>query len=150
MGDSPERLFRDEAGAALERAARLEEENQQLRAEVARLRAGALPRSAREATTVRTSQQGALRTLLLVTVGLCFAGTMATMRASRPCRSSSAGFPGIAVAPARPVPMTPPTLAVPVATPAPDDTDCSVPYTYDEHLVKHYKARCLHPARGPR
>jgi uncharacterized small protein (DUF1192 family) len=36
-----ERLFRDDAGAALERVACLEEENARLRAEIERLRAGA-------------------------------------------------------------------------------------------------------------
>src|SRR5687767_4809489 len=41
MPQIPERLFRDEAGAALERVARLEEENRRLRDEVELLRRGA-------------------------------------------------------------------------------------------------------------
>src|SRR5689334_616510 len=51
MAENPrERLFRDDAGAAIERATRLEEENRSLRAEVDRLRRA----PGRPASTTRT------------------------------------------------------------------------------------------------
>jgi len=150
MREPPERLFRDETGAAFERAARLEDENQELRAEIARIKQGH-PRPSRDATTVRTRRSQVVTALLGVGAGLVVLGTMAMVLAARP-------NPRRSVAVLQPRPVTPmwvpppgPTLAVaPAPTVAVDEDDCSTPYWYDTARVKHYKAACIHPDRAAR
>ncbi|MCW5814326.1 MAG: hypothetical protein KIT84_25085 [Labilithrix sp.] len=106
------------------------------------------PRSARDATTVRTDRHGAARAAVVVAVGLLLAGTMVMARASRPSRCRTAPLPRIAVTSPKITPA--PTLAVPVTTSAATADSCSPPFWYDEHDVKHYKMHCIHPERAPR
>ena len=91
MSGDREHLFRDPGGAALERAVRLEEENAQLRAELAN------ERSRRQAQTVRTVRQGLspagiafVAFGIAVAVALIGAGTTMMLVGRRPSRSSAA------------------------------------------------------------
>ena len=150
MGETPpERLFRDDGAAALERAARLEDENRQLRAEIAQLK-----RPGRDADTVRTTRPTGSPRFFLVGFVLAmttfgFALVLGTFRhASSPPRRANA----VRVIPADPVPVAAP---VPVELPPPATgtvlgtssasaaDDCTRPYWYDGRGVKHYKKHCL-------
>jgi hypothetical protein len=162
MGEkAPERLFRgsrvfrDDGAAALERVARLEDENRQLRAELSRLE-----RPARDAETVRTrTPHGNEKIFLggfLAATGMFGVALMTFGAARHPTHPRRA--PAVVVVPADPVPLATTAEAVPAidgrvgsrnragtvlhTAPAPG-ADCTVPFWYDERGVKHYKKHCL-------
>lgn len=147
MPEPPERLFRDDAGAALERAAHLEHENQQLRAEIARMREPGNPRPGRDATTVRTNRFPLRYAALGSMTAMVVIGAAMMVFASRPAPPHPVVMQRPLVLPSPQI--TPaPTLAV---APAPvEEDDCTTPYTYDDQRVKHYKLQCIHPERRPR
>jgi len=82
-----ERLFRDDGGAAVERAARLQEENAQLRQQLV------YERSQRQATTLRKPRGGALGLVLVGIVALFMLGLVGGMVAVFVGRSPSAPPP---------------------------------------------------------
>lgn len=137
-GEAPERLFRDDAGAALERIVRLEEENAALRAEIERLK---LP--ARDGNTVRINRSTSPVVAIGVTVAGAVLGVLLAYRFAAPPRHSDwADLPPPVVTPASiatyvPMPTTPIVYA-----PAPATDSCAVPYWYDGAGAKHYKLQC--------
>lgn len=125
-GELPERLFRDDGGAALERVARLEDENRRLRAEIARLENGGTPPSP------PSNPKGAATVLLLATAAAVLVGS-ATFSARVSHRHHY-----------RP-PHTPRLLETPRATPVVtpvNDADCTQPFWTDNDGVTHVKAHC--------
>ena len=150
MGENaPERLFRDDGGAALERAARLEDENRELRAEIARLR-----RPGRDADTVRTTRPTGQPRFFLVGFLLAMAafGFALVLGGIRHTSLAPRRAPAVRVIPADPVPRPAPVL-IELPPPATTGTvlgssaaaedDCTQPYWYDARGVKHYKRQCL-------
>lgn len=148
MGENaPERLFRDDGGAALERAARLEDENRRLREEIDRLK-----RPGRDADTVRTTRPAAnprffLVGFLLAMAAFGFALVLGGIRHTSPAPRRA---PAVRVIPADPVPVPVPVeLSPPAATgtvlgtSAAAEADCTQPFWYDARGVKHYKKHCL-------
>lgn len=122
----PERLFRDSAGAALERAARLEDENKRLRQEVELLR-----RPGRDAVTVRTPRS--IAPYLAFTTVMVAAAIGALMAMSlRPPRPAPAVLH-------HNLPATPPGVGARLV----EDDACASPFTYDEDGRKLYKPECL-------
>jgi hypothetical protein len=102
-----ERLFRNDGGAAVERAARLQEENAQLRQQLV------YERSQRQATTVRKPRGGLLGLVLVAIVALFMLGLVGGMVAFFVMRSP-------------PVPKAPVIVAVePAAAPAATDSSGS-------------------------
>src|SRR6185437_14286208 len=79
MAEPRERLFRDDAGAALERVARLEQENQELRSALDRLQ-----RSGRETPTVRVPKARVPQALLGLSLGLMMLGSLIVAASLRP------------------------------------------------------------------
>jgi hypothetical protein len=127
MAEPPERLFRDDAGAALERVHRLEQENQALRAEIEGFKAG---RPSPVPLAYRIGTLALSVATMAVGATLTFAGDPARPQCEPP---------PVYVSP-------PPTFTVPPPPPAvyhPDLNDCTIPYWYDAQNVKHYKAGCL-------
>jgi len=151
---APERLFRDDGGAAIERVARLEDENRQLRAEIARLK-----RPGRDAPTVRTRLRPSETVLLAVMLVTGLAGIFVFVGTVARVRDRDAAYPPAAptlrprIVSADPPPRVPPvdevgpTYASPPGTiigasPLPS-SGCTPPFWYDARGVKHYKERCL-------
>jgi hypothetical protein len=141
MNERPERLFRDDGGAALERAARLEDENRELRAEIERLRASPEDRPAPPRATVRADERTALALVLTVTTVLISLGATIGFRRHHHARMPRAAThmnPGIAITPAPPpLPVTAPEIDVTRAD------NCSVPYFYDDSGMKQLRPECL-------
>ena len=153
MQDPRERLFRDETGAALERASRLEDENRRLRAEIDRLRQGPAGgqgfgpppfgspygEQTPELLTPRRSDDRVIAAVVLGMVTL-FAGVTL---AARPHTGHSCGArhsfalqanPGIAVA------------GTPIRTGAPAASDpCAEPFVITDGMGLAVKAECIHP-----
>jgi hypothetical protein len=127
--DRPERLFRDDAGAAIERVAQLEEENAQLRAEVNRLR------DLREVKGSSTVRIGARSPSPWVVLGIAAAPAFLGIVLIAASLSSSTPPPARVE---NPPPRAPRVAKVSAAKP-----ECSPPYFYDSSGVKHYKASCL-------
>lgn len=134
VADARERLFRDDGGAALERVARLEDENRRLRAELERLR-----RSRPDPTPPAASATSLMRGRAVVFgIGVATATTLfgiAIASASgvsthHPPRRSTRQIPREA----RPV-LAPASTA--------DDPNCREPFWVDANRVKHYKVACI-------
>ena len=151
----PERLFRDDGGAALERVAQLEDENRELRA-----RLSELERPRRDVDTVRTRPlRGGTGVLFLVGFTLAMGASVLALfvgAAHRPRPQRPHAPPVQVVLNADPAPtvyVSPgvdlraqaaqqPTGTILGTSPEPE-SDCTKPYWYDERNVKHYKKHCL-------
>jgi hypothetical protein len=150
MGEQRERLFRDASGAAVERAAQLEDENRALRAEVERLRlvAGepAPPPRGRADERVLAGLLGGMLAL--------FVGAAAMI--SRPhghCPSARGVAtvrltPGVAIAPLDDRAPRPSVIPVegPVTRTLPrskDGAECNPPYTISPDGHRRYKLSCI-------
>jgi hypothetical protein len=150
----PDRLYRDAGGAALERAARLEDENRRLRAEVERLRVGAGggdgngdPRTVDAEGADHPGRPRVAATYLAVATA-----TMAVLLASAMTvrtrhvhyvhvdRGGHTASSGIAIV--RP-PSPLPAPVVIGASPSQSDESCTPAYVVDERGVRHYKAHCM-------
>lgn len=148
MADAPERLFRDDAGAAFERAARLEQENQELRAEIRRIK------RPDEAPTLRTRKPAKPHPAFFVFgalggIGLAF-GVLAATSGFGADRVPSERFSTLP-APVQTAPAPPGLIGaspMPVAATTAEAVDCETPFTYDEQGIKHYKQQCIHPERA--
>jgi hypothetical protein len=125
MADLPERLFRDDAGAAIERLHRLEEENRALRAELEHLR--------------RSGPENVPGPYRVGTVALCIA-TIA-VGATLAFSTGAVGYS----APPPPMPhidytvQAPPTTQMQMAPPP----GCNPPYYYDRDHNRVFKKECL-------
>ena len=128
-GMPPERLFRDDAGAALERVARIEEENGGLRAEVERLRHG---------KTTSTVRLGGRSPSPWVVLGIAAAPAFLGIVLIAASLSSPAPPP-----PAVRVEVPPPRAPRVAKVSSVTKPECSPPFYYDEGGHKHYKAACL-------
>jgi hypothetical protein len=146
--DEPkERLFRDDAGAALERVARLEEENARLREEVERLE-----RSRVEVLTFRPRPVSAVSSVSLMgltasgaLLGMALAVAVSSRSARRPAPPPPTPTP-MSIATYVPVPPTPIVYSPPrsmAAPPAEAEEPCAVSYVYGAGGVKRYKTECL-------
>jgi hypothetical protein len=153
--DGKERLFRDEAGAALERAARLEDENRRLRAEVERLSQGPGGPGEPEFQVPEVDREVDKRLVVGVLAGAL--GLASLFLAARPhhthCSAARVvrGTPGIAVAPLpviAPVEPLRTAPATPVIAPA-ARPGCDPPYTMSGG-VRVYKSECLGEVAIPR
>ncbi len=158
MSEPRERLFRDETGALVERAARLEEENLALRAEVARLQRpsredgpGVVRDAMRNAVTVRTTANRAAPPMVVLATALfaVFGGLLMTARVAAR-RPQPAPLRMMSVR----APLTPMSTAAPTFFPSPAGTiagggtasgpvDCASPYAVDDLGQKHFKLACL-------
>jgi hypothetical protein len=157
----PERLFRDSAGAALERAARLEDENKRLRHEVERLK-----RPGRDAVTVRTRPNIApYLAFTTVMIASAVGALMAMSLGDSPRRIAAPVVLRHQLPPAPPAAIGPEVgddctsaftyaedgtkrykpecLATVIGASPTDPNDCVVPYWYDVRGVKRYKQQCL-------
>lgn len=120
----PERLFRDETGAALERVAELEDENARLRAEIERLRNASstvrvVPRSPSPWVILGMAAAPAFVGIVLIAASLA--------QPTPPPRVESP-----------PPPRAPRVAKIQAAKP-----ECAVPYYVDRDGVKRYKPACL-------
>jgi hypothetical protein len=133
--ESRERLFRDDGGAALERAARLEDENRHLRSEVERLRRG--PRGT-EAEATRSAMTAHSFIIGVATATTCLGIALVFLTDVRPHHHHSAPAHTVWQVPT----STPHFTAPPVAQDRAEE-DCRVPYWIDASNRKHYKLACI-------
>lgn len=122
-----ERLFRDADGAALERVARLEDENRQLRAEIERLTADREP----EPGPPRGRSHHLSGRFFLLAMALPF-GMLSLIMAAGAARHHRC--------PAHAIEVVGPRHRLPSASAA---DACSPPYVYDAHGLRHYKRECI-------
>lgn len=122
-----ERLFRDADGAALERVARLEDENRQLRAELERLAA------AREPNRAPRGHLSGRFFLLAMALPFGMLSLIMAAGAARHQRCPAAGSPAYGVEVVGPRHRFPSASADP----------CAPPYVYDGHGLRHYKRECI-------
>jgi hypothetical protein len=161
MSDVPERLFRDDQGAAIERVARLEDENRRLRDELEQLRGG---RPIPEDLPHRAPPSPLPAAVAALIAGMLMLGGLLTTfsghgphRRVRPPR-----YTNIVVPPAQPV-LTHPadadcadpfytdsdgslrvkTQCAPEAAKAGPLDDCSTPFWVDTRGIRHYKRQCV-------
>lgn len=140
--DEPkERLFRDDAGAALERVARLEEENARLREEVERLK-----RSRVEVCTFRlrpVSAASCVSRMVLTTSGAVLGMALVVAVFGRSARRPAP--PPVPIATYVPVPPTPIVYSPPrtTATAPAEKRPCAVPCVDGADGIKRYKTECL-------
>ena len=160
-GQAPERLFRDDGGAALERVAQLEDENRHLRARLAQLE-----RTRGQADTVRVRAPAGTPKFFfagfILMTGVTGILTMLFGVARPP---SPRRAPAVFVVPAETAPMTfravpaipvqaaakngdPASMRLPragtlVGPPATVDDECDVPNERDLRGVKHYEKHGL-------
>ena len=142
----PERLFRDDAGAAGERAARLEEDNRRLRSEVERLRRSP-PRI--ESTshggphgvglTAQAFVVGVATATTCLGLALVFLAEPATRHRHRIHPTQHRQSLSIGAAPRARASVERPSVA-PVRT---ADENCKSPFWIDDRGRKHYKIACL-------
>jgi hypothetical protein len=157
MSDVPERLFRDDQGAAIERALRLEEENRRLRDEVARLR-GRGP--VHEDPTPRVPPSPLPAAVAALVAGMLMLGGLLTTfnghgrhRRARPPRITNVVVPtGQPVLTQVDADCADPfftdsdgslrvkTQCTPPTAPA---GDCATPFWVDTRGIKHYKRQCV-------
>lgn len=148
----PERLFRDDGGAALERVAQLEDENRRLRAEVDRLTQGETqgetPVAGSSASFGPASRPAVVG---VVTAGLAVAFASALSISTRHVHHDHARFrvreamtPGVALAAPTVSPALPNVIQVGTRASAPT-SECTY---FDADGHKHYRLECLE--RGPR
>ena len=136
--ESPERLFRDEHGAAIERIARLEDENRQLRAEVDRLTNGD-PSETPASPSLGCGRPPMAASLAAVVIALTTTAIMTmSVSARRSCHPRRATVHRVAprVAAGSPVLL------------GPQARDCTVPYVVDARGTKHYRPECLGAERA--
>lgn len=136
-----ERLFRDADGAALERVARLEDENRQLRAEVDRLTAASAHEEGPPRPRSRPSQHLSGR-FFLFAMALPFGILSLIMAAgvARHHRCPAARSPAYGVEVVGPRHRF--HVEVPREVRSADD-GCAPPYVYDGHGLRHYKRECI-------
>ena len=150
MQDPRERLFRDDTGAALERASRLEDENRRLRAEIDRLRHGppygpAFGEPPPDLGTPRRSDDRVIAAVVLGMVTL-FAGVTLAARphtgryscgARHPASFAFQSNPGVAVG----GPSVTGSDRVRHGSPDP----CAEPFVLADGMSLAVKAECIHP-----
>lgn len=135
-----ERLFRDADGAALERVARLEDENRQLRAEVERLASAGLHDEGPPGPRPTPSHHLSGR-FFLFAMALPF-GMLSLIMAAGVARHHRCPA---AVSPAYGVEVVGPRHRFHVEVPREvrSADPCAPPYVYDGHGLRHYKRECI-------
>lgn len=123
-----ERLFRDADGAALERVARLEDENRQLRAEIERLTSDRTP----EPGPPRGRSHQLSGRFFLLAMALPF-GMLSLITAAGVARHHRCPAAG----PAYGIEVVGPRHRFPTAD------ACAPPYVHDAHGLRHYKRECI-------
>jgi hypothetical protein len=155
MSDRQERLFRDEAGAALERVAALEDENRRLRAEVERLansaeiRETALSCGNVPGNVPVPNGRSAVAGMVTASLAVLFASSLSLFGGRHVHhehvhpRLHDAMNPGVALTmpPAGPAPTMPSVIEVAPRT----LSEC---VTVDAEGHKHYKRECLDLGRN--
>jgi hypothetical protein len=135
MSSERERLFRDDAGAAIERAARLEDENRRLREELQRLTGTSTsttptPGEMLEVPSPRRRADDRMIAVVVLGMVTAFAGMMLGMRAEHSCSFSSPSRRTTVVR--RPTP-------IPIMV---KGEECADPYRIDEG-IRRIKPECL-------
>lgn len=127
------RLYRDDVGAAHEQIRRLEQENQDLRVEIDRIKSG---------RPLELPSPYRIGTVALCVATIAVGATLAFSNGGSPPSQP----PDVVVVQA-PLPMPTAPIVTPAPTlqqrPHPTLQDCAPPYYYDEHGSKVFKKECL-------